>query len=96
MNGEDELSREVGVVGLEFAEMLRESLEFCCEDVVSVRVITLAGFVMFKLVLEAVYLRETVGGRGERELGICILEICREEQRAAISAVSLALAHRAR
>jgi len=51
---------------------------------------------MFKLVLEAVYLRETVGGRGERELGICILEICREEQRAAISAVSLALAHRAR
>jgi len=35
-------------------------------------------------------------GRGERELGICILEICREERRAAISAVSLALAHRAR
>jgi len=35
-------------------------------------------------------------GRGERELVICILEICREERRAAISAVSLALAHRAR
>ena len=32
--------------------MLRESREFCCEDVVFVRVITLAGFVMFKLVLE--------------------------------------------
>ena len=44
--------------------MLRESREFCCGDVVSVRVITLAGFVMFKVVLEAVYLRETVGGRG--------------------------------
>jgi len=42
--------------------MLGESFEFCCEDVVFVRVIRLAGFVMFKLVLEAVDLRETVGG----------------------------------
>jgi len=32
----DELSREVGVVGLEFAEMLGESREFCCEDVETV------------------------------------------------------------
>ena len=39
----DELSREVGVVGLEFAEMLGESLEFCCEDVVFVRVIGWLG-----------------------------------------------------
>jgi len=41
--------------------MLGELLEFGCEDVVIVRVIRVARFVMFKLVLEAVDLRETVG-----------------------------------
>jgi len=39
--------------------MLGESLEFCCEDVGFVRVIRLARFVMFKLVLKLRWARTT-------------------------------------
>ena len=57
----DELGREIGVVGLEFADMLGELPELGCENGVVVRVIGEAGLLVFKLILEAVDVRETVG-----------------------------------